>query len=224
VGLVATVFGAGILVALLWSHPNIGFAMGNSSQQTPPPSSAVVEKTADAPKPVQVSKRHATPLPITSAAGLKTPPPSSKDLVLDSTGEIIPPALPLDHAEQSDHLQKLVSFQADVPQFAQWELAKSEDAEINTPVSMVPPVYPESAKQNKLEGTVVLQILVDKKGKVRRLERVGGDPQLADAAIKAVKQWRYPPYLVNGKPEESNKQVEMRFTLGPTTQSTPRSD
>jgi protein TonB len=79
---------------------------------------------------------------------------------------------------------------------------------------MVPPAYPESAKQKSLEGTVVLQIVVDKDGKVQRLERVGGSPELADAAIQAVRQWRYQPYLVNGKPHESNKQVEMRFSLG----------
>jgi len=63
---------------------------------------------------------------------------------------------------------------------------------------------------------VLLQIVVDKNGKVKRLVRISGDPQLADAAIEAVSQWRYPPAVVDGKRVESNKQVQMTFTLGET--------
>lgn len=57
----------------------------------------------------------------------------------------------------------------------------------------VNPVYPEVARQLDITGAVRLQVTVGPDGKVRQVKLLGGHPLLADAAMTAVKQWRYEP-------------------------------
>jgi len=63
----------------------------------------------------------------------------------------------------------------------------------------VSPAYPAEARRERIEGTVVLKALVSDDGKVVGVRVVEGNPTLASAAITAVKQWRYRPFLRNGK-------------------------
>lgn len=80
-------------------------------------------------------------------------------------------------------------------------------------VSKVAPDYPADAKQARIQGTVVMRIIVDKEGNVANLQLISGHPILAPAAIDAVKQWKYRPYLLNGMPVEIETQVTVNFTL-----------
>jgi TonB family protein len=66
-------------------------------------------------------------------------------------------------------------------------------------VHHVLPTLPEGATAQGLEGTVVLKTVVDDGGKVESVHLMEGNPTLADAAIQAVKQWRYRPYVRDGK-------------------------
>jgi TonB family protein len=66
-------------------------------------------------------------------------------------------------------------------------------------VHHVPPTLPRGAAAQALEGTVILKTVVDDTGKVESVHLVEGNPTLADAAIRAVKQWRYRPYVRDGK-------------------------
>jgi len=211
VGLVAAVAAAALLAGLLWARPNIGFAMGRPLEQAPKAPIAAPENAPPAPHAARPGKKHTQ---IATVAGvLKSPARRQNEPAFAIPEEVAPPSLALDQSEQSRQLQELIS-ERNLTHAQGSQLASSGNPDLDTPLYMVPPAYPESAKQKSLEGTVVLQIVVDKDGKVQRLERVGGSPELADAAIQAVRQWRYQPYLVNGKPHESNKQVEMRFSLG----------
>ncbi len=63
----------------------------------------------------------------------------------------------------------------------------------------VPPTYPVEARLGEAEGTVVLRAVVDENGKVEGLRLIEGNAALASAAIQAVKQWRYRPYVRDGK-------------------------
>jgi TonB family protein len=60
-------------------------------------------------------------------------------------------------------------------------------------ISRVDPVYPPEASAKKIEGVVVLRIRIDKDGRVNKVEVVSGDPLLSQAALDAVRKWRYKP-------------------------------
>ena len=80
-------------------------------------------------------------------------------------------------------------------------------------VSKVPPRYPEEAREQRVQGTVVLKVNIDKEGNVYKTELISGQPLLAPAAIEAVRQWKYKPYLLNGAPVEVETQVQVNFVL-----------
>ena len=77
----------------------------------------------------------------------------------------------------------------------------------------VAPTYPPEAGRARIEGTVVLMAVIGKDGSVQDVRVESGLPLLAQAAIDAVKQWRYRPYLVNGEPVEVDSRITINFTL-----------
>ncbi len=80
-------------------------------------------------------------------------------------------------------------------------------------VHQVTPRYPQQARQARVHGTVVLQAIIGKDGTVQNLHVVSGPPMLLQAALDAVKQWRYKPYYLNGEPVEADTQINVNFTL-----------
>jgi len=77
----------------------------------------------------------------------------------------------------------------------------------------VQPIYPAQARSRRLQGPVVLQAVIDEVGEVQNLRTVSGDAVLARAAIDAVRQWRYQPYLLNGQPVKMPIQITVNFNL-----------
>jgi len=77
----------------------------------------------------------------------------------------------------------------------------------------VPPTYPPAARSANIQGTVVLAAVIEKDGQVGQLDLVKGNSVLAPAAIEAVRQWRYQPYLVGGNPAEVETQIAVAFRL-----------
>jgi protein TonB len=80
-------------------------------------------------------------------------------------------------------------------------------------IRKVQPTYPPLARQARIQGTVVLQAQISKTGDIENLQLVSGHPMLAPAAIEAVKQWKYKPYLLNGEPVEVETTVQVNFSL-----------
>lgn len=80
-------------------------------------------------------------------------------------------------------------------------------------VERVQPHYPEDARQARIQGPVVLKAEIDKNGDVQDLTPISGDPLLVTAAIEAVKQWKYKPFLLNGQPVAVETQVTVNFQL-----------
>ncbi len=80
-------------------------------------------------------------------------------------------------------------------------------------VSKAPPQYPQDAKDQHIEGVVVMRAIIDKDGNVANLQLISGHPLLAPPAIEAVKRWKYQPYLLNGVPVEVETQITVNFTL-----------
>ena len=80
-------------------------------------------------------------------------------------------------------------------------------------VRRVQPQYPADAKAARIQGSVVLGVVINKTGDVESVKLINGDPLLAPAAIDAVKQWKYRPYLLNGEPMVVETTATVQFTL-----------
>lgn len=80
-------------------------------------------------------------------------------------------------------------------------------------IKKIQPSYPPLARQARIQGRVLLQAEISKDGTIENLRLISGHPMLAPAAIEAVKQWRYKPYMLNGEPVAVETQVEVNFTL-----------
>jgi len=77
----------------------------------------------------------------------------------------------------------------------------------------VEPDYPEQARQQQIQGPVVLDVRTRRDGTIQELKLLSGQRLLADAAIAAVKQWRFRPQLVKGEPVEMQTTVTLNFKL-----------
>ncbi len=75
------------------------------------------------------------------------------------------------------------------------------------------PVYPQLAKQARIQGVVKLHALISKEGTIENLTLISGHPLLAPAALEAVKQWMYQPTLLNGEPVGVDTEIDVNFTL-----------
>jgi TonB family protein len=80
-------------------------------------------------------------------------------------------------------------------------------------VTKVPPVYPQEAKAERIQGKVVLEAVIGKDGHVEHLKVVSGPKELQQSALDAVRQWVYKPYLVNGNAVDVTTTVNVTYTL-----------
>jgi protein TonB len=77
----------------------------------------------------------------------------------------------------------------------------------------VEPKYPTIALAARIMGTVLLKAVISRDGEIKELQVVSGHPILIPAAIDAVKQWRYRPYLLNGEPVEVETNITVTFQI-----------
>jgi periplasmic protein TonB len=80
-------------------------------------------------------------------------------------------------------------------------------------IRRVDPVYPLIAKQARIQGEVVLKAIISKDGTIENLQVESGHPLLTGAAVDAVKQWRFRPFLLNGEPIEIETVINVDFVL-----------
>ncbi len=80
-------------------------------------------------------------------------------------------------------------------------------------VHRVAPVYPPLARVAGIQGTVVLRAIISRTGTIEGLSVESGHPMLVRAALEAVRQWRYRPYMLNGEPVEIESEVTVRFVI-----------
>lgn len=80
----------------------------------------------------------------------------------------------------------------------------------------VQPEYPEIARQIRVQGPVQLRAIISKTGTIEHLAVESGHPMLVKAAMDAVRQWRYRPYLLNGEPIEVETEITVNFVLSPS--------
>lgn len=92
-------------------------------------------------------------------------------------------------------------------------LPQSEGVMAARLVRRIDPVYPPMAQMMRLSGIVLLRAIIGTDGAVQRVEVLSGNPILAQAAVAAVRQWRYQPTRLDGQPVEVETSVTVTFVL-----------
>jgi protein TonB len=77
----------------------------------------------------------------------------------------------------------------------------------------VQPVYPQQALQMRIQGAVELEASISQDGSITGIKVLNGQPVLAHAAVNAVRQWKYQPYVLNGEPVAIQTQITVNFKL-----------
>jgi TonB family protein len=80
-------------------------------------------------------------------------------------------------------------------------------------IKKMEPEYPQEALDKRIQGAVLLRTEISEAGNVTNLTLISGHPLLAPAAIEAVKQWMYQPYLQDGRAVAFETQVQVDFRL-----------
>jgi protein TonB len=80
-------------------------------------------------------------------------------------------------------------------------------------IRQTPPIYPSIAKTARVAGTVQLDATISKDGAIRDLHVISGPPMLRQAAVDAVKTWRYRPYKLNNDPIDIETTINVIFSL-----------
>jgi len=93
------------------------------------------------------------------------------------------------------------------------EVQVSQEATQGLLLHRVQPVYPDDARRNRIQGTVLLRATIDKLGRISKLEPISGPKELTAAAIGAVEQWRYRPYTLQGAPVDVQTEITVKFEL-----------
>jgi TonB family protein len=94
-----------------------------------------------------------------------------------------------------------------------WGVHVTETIMAGLIVTKVAPVYPPRGRQAHIQGTVILKVKINTSGDVESMPLISGHPMLAPAAIEAIKQWQYKPYLSDGDPVNVETQVRVNFPL-----------
>jgi TonB family protein len=140
----------------------------------------------------------------TEEPGEAAAPDVSGEYVPGGTGvtelERIPPPIEPPRIEQPAHPEKRI-------------LKLSEGVLEAQLISRVEPRYPPLALQTRQWGTVVLHAIISRDGRINALEVVSGSPFFVEAALDAVRQWRYRPTLLNGEPVEVETTITVEFRL-----------
>jgi TonB family protein len=89
----------------------------------------------------------------------------------------------------------------------------SADAAEGSLVRRVEPEYPERALAERVQGPVVLDVRIGQDGTVQEIKVQSGEPQLAEAATAAVRQWKFKPHIVDGRAVEMETRLTLTFTL-----------
>ena len=217
-----------------WEFLNVSSKIAAIRGQAPAPAHPVAQAPAAPAPSVELNLTPADPnasagnsdaaeAPATPAANAApnaiTPQPANPALA-DSTAQKAPAVQPAKQDATPNHpgsSPALVAASANIPPAPSAKSTGSDLLEVpedfadDQVIHRVHPNYPKQARVRKLHGTVVLEAVVNKQGKVDSLQLVSGDPLLAQAAADAVKQWRYKPYLHNGEYTEFQTRVTVDF-------------
>lgn len=189
-----------------------------SASQQPAADNANAEQPAESPDN-QNANSDARAEPPSGQTPQPEPSPESTTQAERSSGPSRPAAAA--GVTTQENLQTITAGNAQQPQDAYQpaeadtkRIVVSGDLIASNRIGGVVPRYPAVAKAARIQGTVVFQAMISKEGTIQDLRVLSGPPMLQEAAIDAVRTWRYKPYLLNGEPVAVETQVNVIFTLG----------
>jgi TonB family protein len=177
------------------TSPGQGSAAGSVTGSATSSAAGPATTSAAASAPVPATPSAAVAPPLSGAANASAPTVAKPEVSKASTIQKDTAATQLDTPLPGENSAIILSSKG-----AEKRLAQT-----------VPPKYPVGAASGEAEGTVVLKEVVDENGKVEGVRLVEGNATLAAAAINAVKQWRYRPYIRDGKAEPFQTVVIVDF-------------
>jgi len=197
-------------------------ARAHAVEQGPDITLSTIEKRPPAPKKspssvasnsvVRVPSEQKTPalIVVKSVSNPAPPTPAQPDSAL-------PPAPgSLDTASNANDqaISGLMSTTAtNLPQRPPQKLKVSQGVSQGLLIKSVPPVYPQLARQMRVQGDVELLASIGKDGSITAVKLLSGESALSHAAIDAVKQWKYKPYYLDDQPVEIQTQITVKFRL-----------
>jgi len=162
------------------------------TENTPPPQVAIAQPVA----PPTV----AVPVPVPDAEAPPEETIASQEEISAATPGV---------SNEGDNLVVAPPSQEELPKFGEYVYVE----ELPEAVTKVQPIYPDLAREASVDGTVVVQALVGKDGKVKDTKVVKSVAMLDAAAVTAVRQWVFKPALSNNKPVAVWVAVPVKFTL-----------
>jgi TonB family protein len=203
-----------------------------TSPPSMPPATAAGADLVWKPSPAHVDVSQRTPNPGIEPAAKReidqapaAPPPSSSRDMSTTTETVaesspLPPIAPPGIATPVE-APKLEALAPDKGRLATLASIPVEMPGFGSPVSQglsggvlehkVQPIYPLQAMPMRLSGTVKLHATIGESGRVEEIKIVSGPPLLTAAAVDAVRQWRYSPFLLDGKPVKMQKDISVMF-------------
>ena len=127
---------------------------------------------------------------------------------------LAPPSIMLPESQTSDSaLAGIVSTKVVVPKTMPDTLQLSQGVSQGLLIKKIAPVYPSAALQLRKQGAVELMATISKTGAITKVSVLSGDAMLAKAAVDAVRQWKYRPFLLNAEPVQIETQITINFRL-----------
>jgi protein TonB len=187
-----------------------------------PPSKHVRFVAAAAmPRPVPPARPATTFTPVSKGAPTQAPDGIRKEVPVEPEGPVVDGALPLGVGDGLGPASVGVAVDGPVPPSPPPPLPPPRKeiyrigGDIRPPRRLVhvAPVYPEIALRARVEGTVILEAIINERGVVTDVRVLRSQPLLDEAALQAVRHWRYTPTLLNGAPVPVIMTITCHFSL-----------
>ena len=214
-------FGVGVLLVIPLIYTEALPVLRNDKFQLPPPPQARVENvTKIISTEVRKSSTEIIEEKLIEPRQIPLTTKQIVDKILGPATESGPPSIgvPSSTSDPSTALLKaLVAIPepprpAPAPNIAPKTIRVSS-LELGALVRRVEPMYPAPARLARIQGPVKLHAVIDTGGRITSLQVFSGHPLLVSAAIDAVRQWRYRPYMLNGEPVPVETEITVNFTL-----------
>ena len=188
-------------LTMLLTAPPVPSAPANRPQHAASPTTHA--------QPIMIDNPLAAPIRIPQHIAMNgddSPPPSALDTGLGKTGSGTDTGLFNTLGTSSPPVVKPAPSKGPVP--------VSSGVATGRLLAPIQPVYPAIAKAARIQGTVVVQAIISKDGKIEQLHVISGPPMLQSAATDAIQRARYRPFLLNGEPVAVETTINVVFTLG----------